>query len=136
MFFKLPMSWALWGKMDHKAKFQSLAETDTAVVKLHLFGWTDKSGNGGDYGLNVGAVENTFTTLINTTYMFQPEPAFVLHCRPFEMSAAQFDYLQDHDLDTQEFLSSLGDLPAVSHELDLSLYKDATSALAGLKAIL
>lgn len=136
MFFKLPMSWALWGDMDHKAKFQSLADTDAATLKLHLFGWTDESGNGGDYGLNVGAVENTFTTLINTTYMFQPEPAFVLHCRPFEMKAAQFDYLQDHDLDTEVFLSSLGDLPAISHELDLSLYKDATSALAGLKAIL
>lgn len=122
--------------MDHKAKFESLSKEASARVKLHLFGWSDQAGNAGDYGLNVGPVETTFTMLINTTYMFQPDPAFVLHCRPFDLTQAQFEYVQDHDLDTEEFLSGLGPLPAISHELDLAKYKDSASALEGLKAIL
>ncbi|MDV7341510.1 hypothetical protein RYZ26_18010 [Terasakiella sp. A23] len=122
--------------MDHKAKFESLADEGGALLSLFLFGWVDNKGNGGDYGLNVGPAENTFTTLINTTYMFQPFPNFILQCRPFEMNKAQFDYLQDNDLDTEEFLMTLGDLPDVAYQIDLSKHKDAACALSMLKQLL
>ncbi len=122
--------------MDHKAKFESLTSADEPVLSLYLFGWSDGKGDGGDYGLNVGPPETTFTTLINTTYMFQPSPNFTLQCRPFKMTKAQFDYLQDHDLDTEDFLKTLGDLPAVAYQLDLSKHKDAASALSMLKEML
>ncbi len=120
--------------MDHLTEFTRRGGTET--LALYLFGWVDAKGNGGDYGLNVGPAERTFTTLITTTYMFQPEPEFTLHCRPFVMSAAQFEYLQDHDLDTQDFLSTLGPLPEIVYELDLSRYKDAQTALEAMKILL
>lgn len=119
--------------MDHLTEFTRRGAAE--MLELYLFGWVDGQGNGGDYGLNVGPVKKTFTTLISTTYMFQPEPEFTLQCRPFVMSAAQFDYLQDHDLDTQDFLSMLGSLPEAVYELDLSKYKDAQSALEAMEVL-
>ncbi|NVJ90402.1 MAG: hypothetical protein HWE34_02030 [Methylocystaceae bacterium] len=119
--------------MDHLTEFTRRGGSETLV--LYLFGWVDGQGNGGDYGLNVGPVKKTFTTLITTTYMFQPEPEFTLQCRSFVMSAAQFDYLQDHDLDTQDFLSTLGPLPAIVYELDLSSYRDAQAALEAMEVL-
>ncbi len=118
--------------MNHKDEFQKRAGEDADQVELFLFGWIDAEGNGGDYGLNDGPMEKTLTTLISTTYMFQPEPKFTLQGRSFQMTQEQFEYLQDHDLDTQEFLSTLGPLPEVSFELDLSQYKDAAVALAAI----
>jgi len=118
--------------MSHIEEFEKRAEDDSAPQTLYLFGWVDKAGNGGDYGLNQPPALKTFQMLISTTYMFQPEPQFTLRCRPFTMTQAQFDYLQDHDLDTESFLSQLGPLPDVSFELDLSLYKDAQSAINAL----
>jgi hypothetical protein len=128
----LLISWAEMKvcKMNHKDEFEKRAGTTGESIELFLFGWVDGEGNGGDYGLNNGPAINTLTTLINTTYMFQPEPKFTLQGRKFLMTPAQFEYLQDHDLDTQDFLSSIGPLPDVEFELDLSQYSDAASALA------
>jgi hypothetical protein len=119
--------------MDHLTEFTRRGGTET--LELYLFGWVDGQGNGGDYGLNVGPAKKTFTTLITTTFMFQPEPEFTLQCRPFVMSAAQFEYLQDHDLDTQGFLSTLGPLPEVVYELDLSQYTDGQAALLAMEVL-
>ncbi|SCA55802.1 hypothetical protein MTBPR1_120108 [Candidatus Terasakiella magnetica] len=121
--------------MDHIAQFNQRASQDAALLDLYLFGWFDAKGDGGDYGLNIGPVQNTFQTLISTTYMFQPEPQFTLQCRAFQMTKAQFDYLQDHDLDTEDFLSQLGPLPEVAYSLDLSNFKDAASALEAMQAL-
>jgi hypothetical protein len=121
--------------MDHKIEFESRAGGEAVQVDLFLFGWVDGDGNSGDYGLIDGAPLKTFSTLINTTYMFQPEPTFTLQCRPFHMSVAQFDYLQDHDLDTQEFLSSISTLPEVLYALDLKKHSDAASALLAIENI-
>jgi len=115
--------------MTHIDKFNDLSQKDDNVVDLYLFGWFDKTGNTGDYGLNVAPAHKTFKTLITTTYMFQSKPAFTLYCRPFKMSQAQFEYLQEHDLDTQDFLSRLGSLPEISFALNLSEHKDVNSAL-------
>jgi|GEM_PF-1915025 len=122
--------------MDHKAEFEKCANTSDALVDVYLFGWVDGEGNSGDYGLIDGASSKTFSTLINTTYMFQPEPKFTLQSRPFKMSTKQFVYLQDNDLDTEEFLSSLGALPEVAYSLNLSKYSDASSALVAMATML
>lgn len=119
--------------MDFIAEYQNRADQGGAPLKLFLFGWTDNQGNVGDYGLNLGPASKTFRTLISTTYMFQPEPAFKLQCRAFEMSPAQFEFLQDHDLDQEEFLLQLGPLPEICYELDLALFKSAQEALAELE---
>lgn len=121
--------------MSHKDEFDQRADAGKQALEFFLFGWRDGEGNGGDYGLNHGPIEKTLTTLINTTYMFQPEPKFILQGRRFFMSAEQFNYLQDHDLDTEDFLSSLGPLPEVVCELDLSQYKNAAEALGALDVI-
>lgn len=122
--------------MDHITRYQELATSADTKLELFLFGWVDAHGDGDDYGLNTGPVEKTFNTLISTTYMFQPEPTFTLQCRPYEMTPAQFEYVQEHDLDTQAFLEKLGPLPDVIYELDLSVYKDAASALAAVQDLL
>lgn len=122
--------------MDHIARYQDLANDGAQKLQLFLFGWVDGKGDGGDYGLNTGPCEKTFQTLISTTYMFQPNPTFTLQCRPYEMTPAQFDYVQAHDLDTQAFLEKLGPLAPVKYELDLSRFKDAASALAALDGLL
>jgi len=122
--------------MDHKTEFEKRKGALETHFDLYLFGWTDEQGNGGDYGLNYGPAEKTFTTLINTTYMFQPEPKFKLECRKYRMSLEQFEYLQDHDLDTQDFLSTLGPLPKPESVLNLANYSDAASALTGLQDVL
>lgn len=122
--------------MDHISQYKSLGSNGQEMLELYLFGWVDAQGDGGDYGLNTGPCEKTFTTLISTTYMFQPEPAFILQCRPYEMTLAQFEYVQEHDLDTQDFLEQLGPLPQVKYQLDLSEYKEASAALAALDDLL
>lgn len=122
--------------MDHKAEFEKRANTSDALVDVFLFGWVDGEGNSGDYGLIDGAPSKTFSTLINTTYMFQPEPKFTLQSRPFEMSQEQFVYLQDNDLDTEEFLSTIGTLPSVAYSLDLLKHSDANSALSAMTTVL
>ncbi|WP_135076416.1 hypothetical protein [Terasakiella sp. SH-1] len=122
--------------MDHLAEFKALfCETDEQL-ELFLFGWTGPDGKGGDYGLNVGPAQKTFQTLITTTYMFQPEPAFTLQCRAMHMTQAQFEYLQNHDLDTEAFLSQLGQLPPATYTLDLSQHKDAATALAAMETLI
>lgn len=122
--------------MNHKDEYLKRAGEEEHNVELFLFGWVDDAGNGGDYGLNVGPASKTFTTLISTTYMFQPEPKFTLQCRAFQMSARQFEFLQDHDLDTQDFLATLGPLPDVAFELDLRDHPDAASALLKMEQVL
>ncbi|WP_419799253.1 MAG: hypothetical protein ACNI26_06205 [Terasakiella sp.] len=119
--------------MTHIDKFNDLLSQEDENVDLYLFGWFDNTGNTGDYGLNVPPAHKTFQTLVTTTYMFQSEPSFTLCCRPFKMSQAQFDYLQEHDLDTQEFLATLGPLPDITFALDLSQHKDVNSALDTIK---
>ncbi len=119
--------------MTHIDKFNDLSQKGGAIVDLYLFGWFDKAGNTGDYGLNVAPAQKTFQTLITTTYMFQSEPTFTLCCRPFKMSQEQFEYLQEHDLDTQDFLSNLGTLPDIAFSVDLSQHNDVNSALATIK---
>ncbi|WP_417840720.1 hypothetical protein [Terasakiella sp.] len=118
--------------MTHIDKFNDLANPNGEIVDLYLFGWFDDKGTTGDYGLNVAPAHKTFQTLITTTYMFQSEPAFTLCCRPFKMSQAQFEYLQEHDLDTQDFLSNLGPLPDIVFSVNLSQHKDVNSALAAI----
>ncbi|WP_417790442.1 hypothetical protein [Terasakiella pusilla] len=132
----MPNSWAHEENMDHIAQYHKRATPAEEKLELFLFGWRDAQGGGDDYGLNTGPCEKTFNTLISTTYMFQPNPAFTLLCRPYEMTSAQFEYVQEHDLDTQAFLEKLGPLPEIRYALDLSQYKDAPSALAALEDLL
>ena len=120
---------------DHIKALDQLAQQDADMLDLFHFDWIDDQGGSGDYGLNVGPAEKTFQTLISTTYMFQPNPAFKLRCRAFQFSNVQFEYLQDHDLDTLAFFEQLGPLPDVVYEIDLSLYKDAQSALEAMQEI-
>lgn len=132
----MPIPWAHEEVMDHIARYQELAVGTDEKLELFLFGWVDDLGNGDDYGLNTGPCEKTFKMLITTTYMFQPEPVFTLQCRPYEMTPAQFAYVQEHDLDTQAFLEKLGPLPEVLYQLELSKHKDAASALAAMENLL
>jgi len=118
--------------MDHKVEFEKRAQASDKMLDMFLFGWIDGEGNSGDYGLIDGLLNKTFETLINTTYAFQPEPKFTLQCRLFKMNMDQFTYLQDHDLDTEDFLSTIGALPDVAYSLDLANHKDAASALEQL----
>jgi hypothetical protein len=120
---------------DHWDEFQKRGTSKGEPLSLFLFAWRDAKGQSGEYGLNVGPAHKTFQTLIQTTYMFQDKPSFQLYCRPFEMTAEQFEYLQEHDLDTEEFLKGMGPLPEICTEIDLSLYASASEALESIITI-
>jgi hypothetical protein len=115
--------------MTHIDEFHKHADSNSVKIDLYWFGWFDKTQNRGNYGLNVAPAHKTLQTLITTTYMFQSAPQFTIYCRPFKMTQTQFDYLQDHDLDTEEFLACLGPLPDIVFSLDLSQYNDVAHAL-------
>lgn len=114
---------------------KALGETGE-MIPYWYFSWRDSSGKEGHYGLNdLPLVEQTMQMVLNTTYMVQDNPAFTIEGREYVMTAAQADYLMDHDLDTSAFLTqALGEKPAI-FALDLTGYQSSEEAYKAFIAL-
>lgn len=121
--------------MVESQTFMQLGANGEPKQEFFLFAWRDGKGGCGDYGLNEPPVSQTMRQLIQTTYVFQDAPAFTLYCRPVQLTQAQFEYLLDHDLDTEAFFEQQGLLSPSCYEIDLAQYKDGAAALDAMEKI-
>jgi len=105
-------------------------------VVYAYFSWWDSQGNQGHYGLNdEHLTENTMKMVLNTTYMVQDKPSFVIECRDYALTPAQADYLMDHDLDSLAFLQEVFGEKPVQFSLDLTGFSTADDAFEKFSAL-
>lgn len=122
--------------MDKAIETVKLLGETGEMIPYWYFSWRDSSGKEGHYGLNdLPLVEQTMQMVLNTTYMVQDNPSFIIEGREYGMTAAQADYLMDHDLDTSTFLAqAFGEKPVI-FALDLANYSSSEESYKAFIAL-